>query len=479
MAILGDTLELFRREFGEYFPRLINRLGEDGDATKAISHGLEALQAGSLSWARLNQILHRFSAAGMSEGCFQYYFLTVPTGHPYSTERVFGSTSYQPPDGAQEILSVDQLKWGVRRFMFDAMLYWGNFRQAYRDLRERSSDEIRSIFQRKRVNAERMIRRGAIQGATKIPRDNRHLISEMACKTLSGSDTPQEVPHVRYALKAFNQLKSEGVQVNPAFLKARTEEICRNDGQKDLFDLMYEDPGGVVSTEDEVVALYAGQWEAFKQARQIALENTRVYLSTCNDLDVYVATSMRNRQDFREMGAMCDRIFGSETLKKYNVRYFDPTLSAATYHEDKGIIECLMVKTAKVLLYFSQHKESLGKVSEYAMALSQGKPVIVLCPDDRRGRELYAFYRDAHPLMRLIESETGIVRGAMVTHKAEDVVTLLDRIFSNKMEYDLARKPGTEAYYLLKERLTQTSITVISDDELLNETFWNNWHGIE
>lgn len=225
--------------------------------------------------------------------------------------------------------------------------------------------------------------------------------------------------------------------------------------------------------------LRSGQWEAFQAARKNALENTRIYLSSCNDLDVYVATSMRNRQDFRDMAATCERIFRSPALGKYNLRYFDPTLSAAKYHEDKGIIECLVVKTAKVLLYFSQHKESLGKVSEYAMALSLGKPVIVLCPDDARGKELYRFYRDAHPLMRLVEFETGIVKGAMVTHKIDEAITLLEWIFSNNMAYDLARKEGTDAYYLLRERLTGTTVRVITDDKLLAETFWNNWHGIE
>jgi len=178
------------------------------------------------------------------------------------------------------------------------------------------------------------------------------------------------------------------------------------------------------------------------------------------------------------MASTCERIFESSPLKKYNLRYFDPTLSAAKYHEDKGIIECLMVKTAKVLLYFSQHKESLGKVSEYAMALSFGKPVIVLCPDDAKGTELYRFYRDAHPLMRLVEFETGTVKGAMVTNKVDQAITLLQRIFTNGMQYDLAFKEETDAYYLLKERLTGTTVRVITDDKLLTQTFWNNWHGI-
>ena len=60
----------------------------------------------------------------------------------------------------------------------------------------------------------------------------------------------------------------------------------------------------------------------------------------------YVATSMRNRHDFRNMADTCERIFSDPRLKEMNLRYFDPTLSAAGGHEDKGLIECLMVKCA-------------------------------------------------------------------------------------------------------------------------------------
>lgn len=179
------------------------------------------------------------------------------------------------------------------------------------------------------------------------------------------------------------------------------------------------------------------------------------------------------------MARACEIIFRDERLKKYNIRYFDPTLSAANYHEDKGIIECLMVKTAKVLIYFAQHKESLGKISEYAMALSLGKPVIILCPEDARGAEVFQFYRDKHPLCRLIEFETGIANGAIVTDQLSLVPVLLERIFSNSMEYDLALKPNTKAYYLLKERLTQSTVRVVTDDRFLTEAFWNNYHHIE
>jgi hypothetical protein len=93
-------------------------------------------------------------------------------------------------------------------------------------------------------------------------------------------------------------------------------------------------------------------------------------------------------------------------------------------------------------------------------------------------REIYTFYRDSHPLSKLVEFETGIVNGAIITRKVSDVVTLLDRIFSNKMEYDLELKANTKSYYLLKERLTGTTFRVVTDNKYLTEAFWNNWHEI-
>jgi hypothetical protein len=64
----------------------------------------------------------------------------------------------------------------------------------------------------------------------------------------------------------------------------------------------------------------------------------------------------------------------------------------------------LMVKCAKALVYCAGEKESWGKDAEAAMGLSLGKPVIFYCDHELRTR----FYREVHPLSRLIEFETGI-----------------------------------------------------------------------
>ena len=190
------------------------------------------------------------------------------------------------------------------------------------------------------------------------------------------------------------------------------------------------------------------------------------------ELDAYVATSMRTRQDFREMADFCDRVFEQAGLRHLNIRYFDPTLSAAEGHEDKGLIECLMVKCAKVLgLYSAGSKESWGKDAEAKlMALSLGKPVIFYCYDAQRER----FYRDVHPLSRLIDFQSGVPVGAMVTTDIGVVSELLARIFENRMSYEIEQPK--RGHLRLLEKLTKSVVRLQTSDALLRETFWNYYH---
>jgi hypothetical protein len=227
-------------------------------------------------------------------------------------------------------------------------------------------------------------------------------------------------------------------------------------------DMLWSDVGDKQTLDTEFEKVRA----VFLKAREAALKNTRLYLSMVSDLDVYVATSMRTREDFRAMARTCDKIFDDTRLRGLELRYFDPTMSAASGHEDKGLIECLMVKCAKVLVWCAGEKESWGKDAEAAMALSLGKPVIFYC---NAGRE--SFYRDVHPLSRLIDFNTGVAVGALVTSSEDHVVELLRRLFENKMEYDLDQiKRGK---FRLVERLTRTVVRLQTADDLLRETFWN------
>jgi hypothetical protein len=225
-----------------------------------------------------------------------------------------------------------------------------------------------------------------------------------------------------------------------------------------------------IHNESEIAAAIEPINKKFRAAREKALINTKLYLSMIADLDIYVATSMRKRDDFRAMAEFCDTIFRDEKLKELKLRYFDPTRSAAVGHEDKGLLECLMVKCAKALVYNAGTSDSFGKAAEAAMALSLGKPVIFYCDHQTR----LNIYRDVHPLTRLITFETGVAVGAIVTDNRLHVVDLLSRIFRNEMDLELTKKK--DHYFLLSEKLTESTIRLQTDDLLLRETFWNYYN---
>lgn len=65
----------------------------------------------------------------------------------------------------------------------DGLLYFGSVRSAYRYLRELSEDDLRVFFGRRRHDTSALQRRGSAMPLRQIARDNRYLISEMACKS--------------------------------------------------------------------------------------------------------------------------------------------------------------------------------------------------------------------------------------------------------------------------------------------------------
>jgi molybdopterin converting factor small subunit len=421
-----------------------------------------------LSRVQLTQLLVLSHEAGPSDGFFHYYWLSVPD-HAYNITSIPG---YQPAwKNATSILSLEHLKWGLYRLYVDALLYFGNIRSGYRALREKTSEDLISFFKERRFDTNMIKRRGPPLQLRTIPKDHRYLISEMACKSYGPSlDGAGELKKALLdALKDHRQAAHGRVKIRELLDGSFAQRFFADRQQQLLFsadEILEED----VETIEELEQKYSRIAKIFFEAREAALKNTQYYLSMVDDLDVYVATSMRDRNDFRTMADSCEKIFADPLLKDMHLRYFDPTLSAAEGHEDKGLIECLMVKCAKALVYCAGKKESYGKDAEAAMALSQGKPVIFYCDEEQRSR----FYRDIHPLSRLIDFNTGVAVGAFVTSSLSDVSRLLYLIFENKMEYELDQsKPG---YLRLKDRVTNSVIRIQTNDTLLRETFWNYYH---
>jgi len=422
-----------------------------------------------LAKVQFNQLLAFGHEAPLSDDFFRYYWLSDPSRHPYDVKTL---PDFNPSwTTSNAIVSLAQLRWGLHRLYTDGLLYFGNVRTAYRKLRPLTAEQLDAFFSSRRFDTETIKARGPALPLVAIPKDDRYLISEMACKSYGdGTDGAGALKAALLGALRVHLARDGGRTairnlLDPAFLAA--EYTARQDELLFSADDVLDEQ---VVSEEELEERYQRVADRFVRAREVALGNTELYLSMVNDLDVYVATSMRARQDFRDMASDCDTIFSDERLKALNLRYFDPTLSAAAGHEDKGLIECLMVKCAKALVYCAGERESFGKDAEAAMALSLGKPVIFYCSTERRRR----FYRDVHPLSRLIEFATGVAVGAMVTDNLSDVSELLRRVFENKMEYSLEQpKPG---YLRLLEKLTGAVVRLQTNDRMLTETFWNHYH---
>ena len=438
------------------------------DTPDEVFEALTDLEAHPLSRARLNQLLTLAHEAPVSQPLFSYYWLSTPE-HPYD---VCNLPCYEERwVGSKNIHSVDQLYWGLYRFYMDALLYFGSIRTAYQRLRQLSAEDLHSFFSRQRFDG--LSDRDDPLPLSRIAKDKRYLISEMACKSYDVLDTSgdaNQIQQVMIDLLEEHRARGGGPITARQLLTGdyANEQYSHLQPQlqlsaDDFLEEVLEDEAGLLGKIQRVALDFA-------DARRAALSNTAMYLSMVGDLDVYIATSMRNRGDFRDMADFCEAVFSDAQLRSLNLRYFDPTLSAAQHHEDKGIIECLMVKCAKALILNAGSRDSYGKDAEAAMALSLGKPVIIFANDDFRRN----FFRDVHPLSRLINFESGVTVGAMVASSADQVTELLRRIFTNTLEYELAQP--RPKYLVLREKCTQSVVRLQTSDVLLRETFWNHYH---
>jgi hypothetical protein len=114
--------------------------------------------------------------------------------------------------------------------------------------------------------------------------------------------------------------------------------------------------------------------------RRRATRNQSTYL-TWDHMDVYFATSMRKAWEYKDLYEFIERLMASAELEEMDLRYFDPTQAFTVNRVDKGLVEALMLKRARCTVYSVQDTDTLGKDSELASTLAQGKPVIAYVPD--------------------------------------------------------------------------------------------------
>lgn len=425
---------------------------------------LKQIDSRPLSKVQLDQLLILHQQKNVSDDFFRYYWLEIPVAPLYEVEKPTFELD------TKCIASVKQLKWGFKRLFIDCLLMFGNIQRGYDALSRLNEGQLKQQFEKFKIDTEQIKERGRTLEFETIDKEDRYLISEMACKTFATTKNQEEF--VQFVVDSYKNAIAQGIK-RPLFKDILSGKYNLKKPEAVQLGFFQDDTdtyevGSIKEAEDKARDLANRFWVA----HQKALSNTDRYLSLCNDLDVYVATSMRIKDNFIEMASFCDSVFAMLKDRGLTLRYFDPTISAAESHEDKGLIECLMVKSARILVYASGDRDSYGKDAEAAMALSLGKPTIFYCPEEHKKNK---FFRDVHPLSRLVNFQTGVAGGVVVCTTAKEVADMLERIVENRMRYDLVQKDNSPGYYLLKEHFTQSVVRVQTNDTLLSNAFWNHY----
>jgi len=308
----------------------------------------------------------------------------------------------------------------------------------------------------------------------------------------------------KFAFKRWSQMSHEQIERDLLELLPPRKDyfITRTEPLEALEEIPLEDRFllGYISgkADNEVI-------DRFNHAKEVGKENLRKYL-TFDHMDVYVATSMRKHRDYISVGTFIHKVFGHPGIKVLKIRHFDPTQVYSPDRYCKGLVESLMLKRAKCCIYCVQETDTLGKDSELATMLAQGKPVIAWVPEvkdvDSYADELIAdskrenpksplqvlkhylvkFFPDAilatpellegkseymiakviaesskkifderarqllesHPLAMQIDLKTGVAHGVIVVRKEEECIDILYKLLHRELEFELEELEPSE-----------------------------------
>ena len=250
---------------------------------------------------------------------------------------VDNSTEFDPET---KICSIDNLEEGVTRFRTDALVLFGNVRHAFERFSTDEEDLEFWLAMLKPMDEEEFI--------------NRH-DPIYPIDYISGNDTYYLGHLVQESIK-------EKYNLNP-----------ESEDNKREYDLSME-------------------------VAEKGKKNFESYLAS-DHLDVYIATSMREREEYFLINKWVKEIFENPILNSLNLRWFDPTQAFCDNRIDKGLFEGLMLRRALCTVYFIQESDTLGKDSELASTLAQGKAVIAFVPtgDEEYVNLLLGNLKDLYP----------------------------------------------------------------------------------
>ncbi|MHB8327842.1 MAG: hypothetical protein ACYDB5_10495 [bacterium] len=434
----------------------------------------------------------------------------------------------------KDIASLNELKQGIIRFRGFAMLYFGNLKFAFKQLIQMDETELKDRLKP---------HWGEFYG----PVNTANASKSRSCKILEIDNIDKD--------KTWYLGEVTGSKIQ--------KEIRTLNG-------MEENENVSIFNKNEIEEFKTQLRQMDKDAKEVenkALKNTDIYL-TWDYMDIYIATSMRNKWEFEETYDFLKEVFcGDNSLNSLNLHYFDPTQSKCRNPRDKGLIEGLMLKRVSCTLYLAQESDTMGKDSELAATLAQGKPVIAYIPkhdineysikikeypldffkkrllllnaegvlsdkdfinelpeelkltyleiikeflnsidqyrqeqpfslwlerenkfkEENREKlesvckiltiaECYNFERRVdlltkyHPLSMQVDLKAGVANGVLVVRDSKQCAELLGKILANNMEFTIKHEDG---FYFLQENISGSPFRVITDNEILANSFWN------
>jgi len=484
-----------------HYKRLLesNEFETDQELLQTLLHNTKN---GNMNYEQFNELLLLLNQNRVSEPFFKFFF------------------------GKNMKISLEDLKKGIVKFRGFAMLCFGNFRYAYKQLIEENSEELC-----------RLVRQYS-EEVSAIP--NRFMKRPKPMVVIEPIKR-DETWYLGYITQ--QKFQKEQKYLNERLLLASAQEK---------------------SELSEVQKEYEGIEETINEVNKTALKNTKVYL-TWDYMDVYIATSMREKWEFEDTFDFVNKLFAQDEIKRLKLRYFDPTQSRCKGRIDKGLVEGLMLKRVLCCIYMAQESDTMGKDSELAATLAQGKPVIAYIPeisikdyaekikeyplsyfekrllilhaeeifDDKefieesesvvyqsletikdfrqaldkyRSKEPFSLWKkkeerfkkdygsfynmcrilavaeyfhserraitmkEYHPLSIQVDLKSGVANGVLVVRTIEDCAKLLHRILVNDLRFTIKHEEGIT---VLEEEISGCPYRVVTDDEKLTNSFWN------
>jgi hypothetical protein len=280
---------------------------------------------------------------------------------------------------------VSKLEAAVERYQKIAMLRYGNFVFAYRTLsrindEDQFETELGSLcVEGDRSDAVYSARAEKLLDVDNIPREDTPLVGYLSATQIVAEAGRSKL--LRVAGKAVGAGSSWD-----AFEKI-IRELIKPEERLAVINVIHNyklrhperTPDDFAAYIADVAPEIEKRHSRLQQVQAIATRNQDVYL-TWDHMDVYFATSMRKAWEFADLYDFISGLMKRPAIQDLKVRFFDPTQSYTGNRVDKGLVESLMLKRAKCTVYSVQDTDTLGKDSELAATLAQGKPVIAYVP---------------------------------------------------------------------------------------------------